>query len=186
MLSHYEFRRLLALQLICPEQHWQDRAGYENEPDNNVDVNEESVPSSPQPSTASKVGRPRKRKALAMTTRQQTAKMLNSKAPRINNNALHPITGSLAGRLNHTLQHFPDNAANKNEKALRCALHRWVKRDMQVIRNVRQCTVCKVALCRMCFINFHQITAVEDLREYVKSIIPNYKNEDDKKTSEKT
>ena len=83
-----------------------------------------------------------------------------SKAPRINNNSLHPNTGSLRCRLNHFgCFHSPMPSQSKHPS---CALHRWLMgRDpgshSQIRGHVVCCTACKVNLCTQCFHVFHTV-----------------------------
>jgi len=80
------------------------------------------------------------------------------KAPRVNDNTLHPDSGSLRGRLNHiACFHCPELSPNAHPS---CSLHRWIYgRDNdsggQVKDKVVLCSVCQVNLCIPCFKVFH-------------------------------
>jgi len=80
------------------------------------------------------------------------------KAPRVNDNTLHPDSGSLRGRLNHiACFHCPELSPNVQPC---CSLHRWIfGRDVgsggQVKEKVFLCSVCQVNLCIPCFKVFH-------------------------------
>jgi len=98
----------------------------------------------------------RKRTAVTNLTSPKTP----SKAPRINNNSLHPNTGSLRCRLNHFgCFHSPMPSQSKHPS---CALHRWLMgRDpgshSQIRGHIVCCTACKVNLCTQCFHVFHTV-----------------------------
>ena len=151
LLTHYNFRKSIALALIAPEElEDNDKASKDTR---------ESV----------SVGRPRKRQVSFVTTRS-VARKPNQKACRVNDKTLDPTQGALQCRLNSNVPHFPHDDVDKiRNKALRCALHRWVDRDTQIKRDVMVCSTCKVALCVRCFRKFHTESDVNKLRDYVKS-----------------
>jgi len=95
-----------------------------------------------------------------------------AKAPRINDNALHPDTGHLRSRLNHFgIFHAPLPSESKHPS---CALHRWMMgRDTgscsQIRGNVVCCGVCKVNLCLQCFNVFHTAKDIVKCKEELAS-----------------
>ena len=147
LISHYEYRKAIALALICPQQFYASTV-----------EEEEGCPLS-----SSRVGRPRK-KVQFVQTRYQQQQSLSNKAVKVSDNSLNPINGALRHRLNNTLGHFPNDSQLSGRKcSLKCALHRWYDRDIQIRKQVIQCVVCGVALCRQCFRSFHTIAQVEYL-----------------------
>jgi len=85
------------------------------------------------------------------------------KATRLNENTLHPETGSLRHRLDHFgCFHSPIRSESKHPS---CAMHRWLLgRDTgscsQVKGNILCCSVCHVNLCAQCFNIFHTVPDV--------------------------
>ena len=158
LLSHYEFRKAIALALIAPEEFY-DR--FEPE--------EESVASShTSSSTTRQAGRPAKRRRVAIT-RSVSTKPVG--ACRVNDKTLHPVHGALKCRLNRSVPHLPDdNVLEQRNKSLRCALHRWNDWDSQIKRDVVICSTCKVSLCIWCFKKFHEEPDVSKLKHYLNSI----------------
>lgn len=153
LLTHYNFRKSIALALIAPEEL------------------EDNDKASKDTSESVSVGRPRKRQVSFVTTRS-VARKPNQKACRVNDKTLDPTQGALQCRLNSNVPHFPHDDVDKiRNKALRCALHRWVDRDTQIKRDVMVCSTCKVALCVRCFRKFHTESDVNKLRDYVKCTI---------------
>jgi len=82
------------------------------------------------------------------------------KATRLNENTLHPQTGSLRCQLDHFgCFHSPIPSDSKDPS---CAMHRWLLgRDAgscsQVRANILCCSACHVNLCAPCFNLFHTI-----------------------------
>lgn len=158
LISHYEFRKQIALALICPKLHGGKRSDENNEDERTT-------------ASATTTERPTKKQKTntTFTTRQQLAQNTKSKrSVRVNDKTLDPINGDLACRLNHDLDHFPDNNYdNKQSANAKCALHRWYNRDIQKKDNILICSTCQVALCKYCYKAFHKEHDIERLRAHV-------------------
>ena len=132
LISHYEFRKQIALALICPKLHGGKRSDENNEDERTS-------------ASATTTERPTKKQKTntTFTTRQQLAQNTKSKrSVGVNDKTLDPINGDLACRLNHDLDHFPDNNYdNKQSANAKCAMHRWYNRDIQKKDNILICTV---------------------------------------------
>ena len=96
LLSHYEFRKAIALTLIAPEEFY-DRSETE----------EESLASaSTSSSSTRRSGRSETRRRVVFT-RIQAIKPVG--VCRVNDNTLHLVYGSLKCRLNRSVPHLLDN-----------------------------------------------------------------------------
>jgi hypothetical protein len=76
------------------------------------------------------------------------------RAPRMEDNALHPYTGFLACRLYQHVPHFPVPSDHLKVQP-KCALHRWATGGGMYRAQVFVCDQCKVCLCLDCFKVFH-------------------------------
>ena len=152
---------MLAMALLSPTEH-----GTEADDDGeegHVTVNSE--PSRP-------VGRPKKKQKTTGVTTRALASIPEGKAMRVNDRTLCPVNGGLRCRLNSKVSHLPDDDVEKlRSKTLRCALHRWYKRDLQYKKNVMVCVTCRVALCPWCYRIFQEEEEVEALRAHVKKVV---------------
>jgi len=112
LMSHYEFRKAVALGLIAPKEYYKI-----------LEDEEESVASCSTSSTTTRnPGRPVKRRRVAKTRSECTKPVAGC---RVNDNTLHPVHGSLKCRLNRNVPHLPDdNFLEQGNRSLRCALHR--------------------------------------------------------------
>jgi len=160
LISHYEFRKSVALALIAPDEFYPSS-----------DIEQQSVTSCDTKSNSTgQVGRPKKKRRVTFTTRSRATKPAVA-ACRVNDKTLHPLHGSLKCRLNKNVPHLPDdNVLEQRNRSLRCALHRWYDRKAQIKRDVVICSTCKVSLCIWCFKRFHEEPDVDKLKHYLKSI----------------
>ena len=165
LISHYKFRKQIALALICPKLY-----GGKPSDDNDNDNTEEAKTTA----TATMTGRPTKKQRTntSFTTRRQLAQETKSKrSVRVNDKTLDPINGDLACRLKHDLDHFPDNNYDKKQMInVKCAMHRWYNRDIQKKDNILICSTCQVALCKYCYKAFHKEHDIERLRAHVANM----------------
>lgn len=77
-----------------------------------------------------------------------------SKAPRVSDASLDPVSGSLKCRLQHNETfHWPTPRQRPKSK---CSLHYWAARIADRSQIVR-CSICKVHLCTACFEKFHVV-----------------------------
>ena len=81
------------------------------------------------------------------TSTSRPAKQL--KRTRMSDDALDPVAGKLACRLDPTLDHIPIRPPNGK---LRCSIHRWVEVETQ--KDFMLCPSCDVNLCLDCYITY--------------------------------
>ena len=164
LYSHYEFRKLICLALLLPEEFDPAKADADNEnrDDDSVTTNTAS---------RSTVGRPKKRKATSLFPSTRSTAKITGKAPRVNERTLCPMNGDLRCRLVPSLLHLPDdNIEEQGYRTLKCALHRWHDRRIQKRNNILVCSVCRVSLCNYCYKKFHKVSDPVDLKKYMEKI----------------
>ena len=164
--THYNFRKLICLALLLPEEFDPNVAK-----DKSNDLNDDDTGTTGSRATASTVGRPRKRKVAALFLSTRSSAKITGKAPRVNERTLCPIDGELRCRLVPTLSHLPDdNIEAQGYRTLKCALHRWHDRRIQKKNNVLVCSVCRVTLCNYCYKKFHEVSDIAELKAYMEKI----------------
>ena len=110
VLSHYEFRKAIALALLAPEEFY-DRFEPEEE---------SAASSNTSLSKNMQTGRPAKRRIIVIK-RSESTKPVG--ACRVNDRTLHPEHGVWKYRLNRSVPHSPDdNFLEQRNNYLRCAL----------------------------------------------------------------
>jgi Transposase IS4 len=141
LLSHYEFRKAIALAWLDPDQY-----------DTKDKVDDTVTPVS------------RKRKASeyedseGRATRGSVGSKMASiknvkRANKVTNASLDPNDGLFANRLKMFPRHWPvEPSLSKRPK---CAFHRWAA-DLEEKTHVVMCSECKVHLCIGCFKMFHE------------------------------
>lgn len=169
-LSHYLF-------LLSVATAWIDRSETDirhvkrtREKKRRHEENEQSQTHTPPPPHAHGTQR------SALVTASPASSTKPSKAPRINDNSLHPDTGVLCLCLNHFGNfHLPQPSASKHPS---CAMHRWLKgREAgscsQIRGNIVCCSTCKVNLCTQCFHMFHTVKDIVGCRVKLASKLTN-------------
>lgn len=73
--------------------------------------------------------------------------------PRLNNTTM-ASDGILSIRFDHNKKHWPVEAPTYGSRNPKCQLHRYIC-EIDVRRNVVDCSICGVALCPQCFKLFH-------------------------------
>ena len=149
-MSHYEFRKQIALAWIDPTTYWKDRMknNLQKKPPTTWSMETESRPSwkcSQSVSVAS----------------AQSIVGVKKRTIHINDNTLCPRTGSLRHRLSvHSGVHMPRLSDSKTPK---CALHHWGGRQVRAF--IVKCGMCGVHLCVDCFEKFHTCQEVDELKK---------------------
>jgi Transposase IS4 len=145
LLTHYEFREQIIKAWLEPETYWLD---HKTETQSNKKRKHSLFTTSSSSIDAS------------MQTRQQTQVMQQAgdgkRAPKMTDESLDQVDGTLACRLQHNLPHWTQPKRTKRSK---CCMHYWasgIEDRGQIVR----CATCKVHLCTSCFEGFHTI---EDL-----------------------
>ena len=147
-ISHYEFRKAIALALIHPEQYWPDRMKTSTQ-DNNISVGDVTC------IVASK-------RSCDGTTNSSTPSFKKMRSTRLTNKTLCPCTGSLRNRLSiYHGAHMPKRPQNNQ---MRCALHMWGNKT-RVRSTILHCETCNIHLCVDCFTTFHTIEETQQLQQ---------------------
>ena len=146
-ISHYQFRKAIALALLDPDTYWPNH--MKSKPVQNE--NESSVSGTKASS---------KRGSDSVDT-SGTRLMKKIGSYTITNNSLCPRTGALCNRLAINWgAHLP---SHPNNNQMRCALHMWGNKT-RVRAQILRCATCYVHLCVDCFAHFHTIEEVSDLQ----------------------
>jgi hypothetical protein len=154
LLSHYQFRKMIALAWINPSQFAEGNKKNTKRKYSNDDI------------------------SCARSTRSYSSarERCNStqKGAYISDESLHPHHGALKIRLSGLYHHCP---ARPHAKDPTCSLHRWASEDNAFKRrgNIMKCDCCNVNLCIDCFPLFHRIEDVKKLKSEIKKIIQNEK-----------
>ena len=139
ILSHYDYIKQISLAWINQDLYWPKRitrpAKRRHEPDTTITRSRKRIVDSDLLSVASSSA--------------------SSRCTPIDNDTINPISGKLNMRLNHSVQHFPEEPTAKKPK---CALHRWARdrEPPEVQSGVTTCSVCRVNLCINCYHIFHK------------------------------
>jgi hypothetical protein len=158
-MSHYEWRKSIALAWIDPNQYWPSRYSRTSSINpQNLEVSDE---------TSDRTG---KRKASDDSVTTSSSK----RATAITDEALDPRTGRLRDRLavGHGL-HMPEAATDW----AKCSLHNWAAKKRTRAQIVK-CSTCGINLCLVCFKGFHTIQEVSVLRNSVDNKYSNRINDD--------
>ena len=154
LLSHYEFRKMIALAWINPSQF----AGGDKK------------------NLKRKCGDDNISSARSTQSSISSSESCNSvkKGAYISDESLHPYHGALKIRLSGLYHHCP---AHPYAKDPTCSLHWWAADDNAYKRrgNIMRCDCCNVNLCIDCFPLFHRIKDVKRLKSEIKKIIKNVK-----------
>jgi hypothetical protein len=157
LLSQYEFRREIAMAWIDPATYWADR--------------DDSPQKKRRTSTAAIEAARKKARPPARAVNEAWDGRLSAKqhrAPRIDDNTMHPYTGALASRLLTNVAHYP--VPSRAKLPPRCALHRWATGGEVYRANVFECDQCKVFLCVVCFKLFHTQDDIVAIKGQLNSI----------------
>ncbi len=152
LLSHYDFRRAIALAWLDPENFWPGFHKF----------------------CESEYGTKRRRTETRVTseeasaTTRSTTKKKRETPPycaRVNDKALCPMNGALKDRLQVIAGHWPRPV--EHAKAPRCQVHRWAGVEHKA--GIYCCAACNVNLCIACFEMFHtQADIVQNKEELRK------------------
>ena len=160
-ISHYDFRKEIALAWLNPEKYWPTR--YKNRKKPPL-----------QPSYGAKRALPMKRKAddaSVMSTRSDGSSHSVKRSKKITINSLDPRVGELRNRLSFGPgMHFPDPCQVKYPQ---CGLHNLCfkgKDNEKYTKSVYYCRNCNVHLCMICWRSFHTIQEVDSLVAAIKSL----------------
>ena len=153
-MSHYEFRKQIALAWIDPTTYWKDRMknNQQKKPPTTCSTETESRPS-------------RKCSQSVSVASAQSIVGVKKRAIHVNDNTLCPRTGSLCHWLSvHSGAHMPRLSDSKTPK---CALHHWGGRRVRAF--IVKCGTCGVHLCVDCFEKFHTCQEVDELKKSVSA-----------------
>ena len=156
-MSHYEFRKQIALAWIDPTTYWKDRMK------NNLQKKPPTTWSTETSLTASPTeSRPSQKCSQSVSVASaQSIAGVKKRAIHINDNTLCPMTGALRHRLSvHSSAHIPQLSDSKTPQ---CALHHWGGRQVRAF--IVKCGTCGVHLCVDCFEKFHTCQEVDELKK---------------------
>jgi Transposase IS4 len=158
-LSHYEFRRRIALAWVSKDEPTMKQRRRANLPNPATIAGKRKAP--PQQtsarSTRTKTADTRTVDStppsiLAVDTANKESSCKKGKASAVTDLSLNTATGTFARRLDPTAGHWLTESPNRPK----CALHRWACGNAMSYRlNVFYCTFCMVNLCIDCFRIFH-------------------------------
>ena len=134
-MTHYEFRKAIALAWINPSQYWPELKTKKSKKRVRDEVDESDGVST---------------RSAAMST--ATNELSSKRSQACTDRSLHPLKGSLKGRLTAG-GHWPKRISS-DKKDVNCQLHRWAtgrKNRAQLMT----CIQCNVTLCIECFYVFH-------------------------------
>jgi hypothetical protein len=158
-MSHYEFRKRIALAWMNPDKYWPNR--FSKKAQNSSAGGTNSTNTASSQSTLS-----RKRGPDSLDS--ESSSVCNKKkcyGVRVTDRNLDPRTGELRNRLGFGPgQHGP---VVPSQKYPACALHNWAyygNKDGVVRKQILFCDTCKVSLCVPCWKRFHEIQEVADLK----------------------
>ena len=163
ILSHYEFRRQIALAWLDPETYWPERRfpkrksdGDSTQATKRTRLDDETVP------TLTRVTRSSVNASAAVAgTAPTEAPKLRKRASRLTNQSLHPTKGLFAMRLRIDPPHMPVAPVCGRPK---CVLHKWSTEEIERSK-VMLCSVCSIHLCIHCFRTFHVVPDIVEKKE---------------------
>ena len=156
-LSHYEFRRAIAIAWVSKDEISIKERRRMNQRSSGSD---ETTPatsaaarrnSSQTKTPAQSTGGRRKRRQPSSGDSNPPA-MKTPKAAPLKDTTITSPNGPYCRRLDKFVDHFPEIREGVNRP--KCALHRWAA-DMEEKKNVYACTHCRINLCVPCFKVFH-------------------------------
>ena len=132
ILTHYEFRKQIALAWLDADQYWPDKYQYKKRKD--------------PPTATDATVRPTRAATLQATIE-------SSRPGRVCDKSLDGLHGKLRCRVDTSVSHFP---VRLKSRQVYCSLHRWATSgDMKYRGGITKCSHCNVALCHECFTIFH-------------------------------
>jgi hypothetical protein len=166
-LSHYDFRKSVALDWINEKQEFASRKR------NFVTLTEEgSEDESPRRKDNNSSGNKKdanvtdstNRRSSRVREREEALPEAVKRSVRVTDSSLHP-DGALNKRLRRDLFHWPKQAKQNQ----RCTLHRWAS-DVELKDKVLRCTDCEVHLCVNCYQLFHMVPNIVEKKEQMSKL----------------
>jgi len=167
-LTHYDFLHSIASAWI--DSNEVDPRSLRRMRNKKGKQDNESTGATPNPAKRSRRHEPTPSPANALVSPATSQHSTWQKAPRVNDNTLHPSKGVLRCRLDHMqVFHCPVFSSSKVPS---CALHRWaIGREVgshgQVRDKIVACSECHVNLFIPCFKHFHTVAELSSLKENV-------------------
>ena len=138
-MSHYDFNKSIALAWIDQDTYWpKKKRSYQ--------ASNQSVTST----------------SVTLRSNESTCTIIK-RAPRFTDQSLCPINGSLNHRLEEHRSHWPLVNLKKNAS---CQLHRWAtdSKKKKKRANLVTCSHCKVTLCVACFVPYHTVPHLGNMK----------------------
>jgi hypothetical protein len=147
LLTHYEFRKAIALYWIHPEESQQVSA---------------STPSSRGSRSFDAMRSPPSLSDMTTTDSSYVSDLLDKRRSASCTDLTLAENGALRCRMDRTLDHFPVKAAPK----VKCAVHRWVgfRKEGELL----YCPQCNVNLCVHCYGIFHRCPNLVSIKEFFR------------------
>jgi Transposase IS4 len=162
LLSHYEFRKAIALAWLDPDTYWANRYN------DTVLENKGTKRKLDDMSTSTKA-----------TTRSSSKNLKRPTA--VTDKSLDPYVGLHACRLSRDPPHWPKPQQTKRTK---CALHHWAA-DLEERPHVVMCSRCRVNLCVHCFETFHSVENIVGQKNKICNELLELKKKKDTKNDKK-
>ena len=163
-MSHYEFRKAIALAWLDPSKYWHNRLKNRNKSGASSTTTSANRTTATATSSIPSRSLPSCRKSSEFLvnngTKDPTPRKQQRCAP-LNDAALCTRAGAYKHRLSVSQgAHLPMTPTANDP---RCSLHSWAK-NMKIRKQIVKCETCDIHLCVECYKNFHTIQDVHTLR----------------------
>lgn len=147
-LSQYQFREMVALAWIDPDNYWPAEGRSFETPSTILSKKRTS------PNESSGSGNKKKRRISPRNSDSASPGSAGSRgrAPPFTDDTLDPVTGKLRIRLSRSHTHWPEATRGR----MRCGLHKWCAGFEVKGKNILMCSTCGVGLCADCYRVFHE------------------------------
>ena len=163
-MTHYEFRKAIALAWLDPSKHWHNRLKNRNKSGASSTTTSGNTTTDTATSSITSRSLPSRRKSSEFLVNNGTKDPTPRKKPRcapLNDAALCTRAGAYKHRLSVSQgAHLPMTPTANDP---RCSLHSWAK-NMKIRKQIVKCETCGIHLCVECYKNFHTIQDVHTLR----------------------
>ena len=159
LLSHYEYRKDIAMYWINPELYTEKMKLL---PITEFTISRKRKPTNEGSSCSDSIS-------------ELTSPSRSGKRMALINDASLQLNGSLNCRLDRSRDHLP---VVGSEIRMACPLHKWAAHIRTEKRNIGYCSVCNVSLCMECYRLFHIEPDIVSKKEKIGQAMQHNKNKD--------